>query len=468
MIISSKSEDYFRKIFIIYFIFLVAVINTGIIISDKYLILISIFLQTALILFFIIRKYFIEVFIVSLFFGQILNWELRIYMSLLTAIFLIFFFITYHKDEDIFNNVKVPIYLKISSVLLIGSVFLSSILTPYFSVQTITYAIIFFIFLFSSYIIFKSISNNRKILKLLDFFVLITLLAGITKVISILRTGNIRAVGLSHYYYMEYAPIALLIIFFIYFVRGDVKPKIILVSIFIFLTMIADQSRFAWLGFVITLIYGLVISFIHSKETRNYVKNRFFILIFVFVVAIGLLFIFGLDKIIITRVSEINLELFQESEKTQEGQYISNSLESRVLIWITMYNTFLHHPFTGVGFLMFVDVSENYNVLPQIIYELYVSGLDAHTTYFNYLVDTGIIGLTLFLIFSIIVFSISFKAIKISNGINEKISIFLNILMFHMLFNSIYTGSYTLVPSAFFFYFIVALTVSNYVMLKKI
>ncbi len=195
----------------------------------------------------------------------------------------------------------------------------------------------------------------------------------------------------------------------------------------------------------------MIISFILSPEIKTYLKKKFPVIILVILLSVGSLFAIGLDKIITTRISEVSFEFFQSTDLPSD-QHVSNSLEARILIWITAYNTFLQHPITGVGYFMFLEVSENYNVFPDFIYDLYIAKCDAHTTYFNFLVDTGILGLSAFLIFSITIFIISFKSIKISPPENKTISIVLNVLMFHMIFNSIYAGSYNLVPSAFFFY----------------
>ena len=74
---------------------------------------------------------------------------------------------------------------------------------------------------------------------------------------------------------------------------------------------------------------------------------------------------------------------------------------------------------------------DNYNA--QALYELYIENLDAHTTYFNLLVDTGIIGFVLFLIYLVTMFKISFKSLKLSVTEDEKsMSIILNIYCFSL------------------------------------
>lgn len=461
----SRTENLLRKTYFAFVVLCIIILNYAIIVNKKALLIAVFGIQVVLIIFLTLRKYYLEIFILSLFFTKVIYWPLRLYPSLFFALLFIFFYITY-KNENIFNNLKVPSLIKISSGFLIISVFISGLLTPYSSFFTIYYSFIFLLFFVTAYVIFKSITEFEKIKKILKAFIVGTFIAGVTKVIAMINTGFLRALGSAEYYYMEFTPIALILIFFLYYIGGKPDFKIIFISIFLFLTMIADQSRFAWLGLILSLTYGMIISFILSPEIKLYLKKKFPVIILVVVISIGLLFAVGLHKIITTRISEVNLELFQSVDKP-EDQHISNSLESRVLIWITAYNTFLQHPVTGVGYFMFLEVSENYNVFPDFIYDLYIAKCDAHTTYFNFLVDTGILGLSAFLIFSIIIFVLSFKAIKLSSPENKTISILLNVLMFHMLFNSIYAGSYNLVPSAFLFYSISASVIANYLLLKQ-
>ncbi len=461
----TRTENFWRKVFFAFVFSCIVILNYAIVTNSKPLLFFVIVSQIALILFFTFKKYFLEIFILSLFFTKVIYWPLRLYFVLIIAPFVIFFYLTYRKDE-IFNQLKLPFYIKISSAFLIIAVFISGIFTPYSSLQTIYFSFIFLIFLFTGFVIFKSIKSFDQINKIFKAFIIGTFLAGITKIIAIINTGFLRALGSAEYFYMEFTPIALLIIFFLYYVSGYPDLKIILISIFLFLTMIADQSRFAWLGLILSLTYGIIISFILSPEIKIFIKKKFPVFVIVAIIAIGSLFAIGLDKIISTRISEVHFEFFQRTD-LPEDQVVSNSLESRILIWITAYNTFLQHPLTGVGYFMFLEVSENYNVFPDFVYDLYIAKCDAHTTYFNFLVDTGLVGLSAFLIFSIIIYIISFKAIKISPKENKTISIILNVLIFHMLFNSIYSGSYNLVPSAFFFYCISASVVANYLLLKQ-
>jgi len=444
----------------------IILINYGIIFEKKNIVYSLFFLQVFIILLLVFRRYPIEILVTSILFSKILYWPLRIYPVLLISLLLVFYFLTYYYLND-FNKLKLPFSVKTNLLFLILSVMASSFLTPYFSFYTVYYGVIYFLLAITFFVIFRKIFNTDKIIKLLNLFVLFVFISGLTKIYYVIISGLPRALGIAEFFYMEFAPIALLVVFFLYFIWDIFKSKTIFFTLIIFITVIADQSRFAWLGLTISFIYGLIISLKFSPEVKINLRKRIPVIIVIMIFIFGLVFVFGLHNIISSRVSEIHLNFFQETDKIQEGQYVSNSLETRILIWMTAYNTFINNPLFGVGYSMFIEVSENYNIFPQVIYDMYVANCDAHTTYFNYLVDTGIVGFLAFLSFTINIFIFSFKAIIYSDKKEKSLSIVLNVIMFHMMVNSIYAGSYNLIPSSVFYFFISASIIANYLLIKK-
>jgi len=229
--------------------------------------------------------------------------------------------------------------------------------------------------------------------------------------------------------------------------------------------LITTQSRFAWLGFILSLLYGIILCYTKSGEVKKFLKKRMPLLIILSLVLGGIIFIFGLNNIIFKRFTEIDFNFFS---KEDDKVMVANSLETRLLIWIVAYNAFIQNPITGVGYMMFSEVSEHYNVVPQMLFDDYVYGLDAHTTFFNFLVETGIIGLSTFLIFVSTIFILSFKSIGLSREYNDKSnSIILNILVFFIIVQSIYSGAFTFGQNAFSMYIIFGITLGNYVLLKN-
>lgn len=374
-------------------------------------------------------------------------------------------FATY-KDTETFNDFKYPLNIKILSVLLVFQVLISSLITSYASFQSFVYGLIFSLFVLISYVIFRSIKDLQKICSLIDLFIILVLVSTIIAFVDIFLTGYLRSTGIIGFAIMDFCVIALLFLIFRKYLFGKANMITHVTALIIFLMTVVHQSRFAWLGFILSLFYGIIIAVKYSPNVKIYLKKRIISYILITSIFIGVVFIFGFHELILSRVSQINLEFFQGTP--EEGQYLSNSLESRLLIWITAYTVFIHQPFWGVGFYMFPIISGQYNFLPQVLYELYIENLDAHTTYFNILVDTGISGFVLFLSYFVTMFKISFQSLKLSVTEDEKsVSILLNIYCFFVIIHSIYSGAFTFGLNAFHMWFMFALNISNYILLYR-
>jgi len=407
--------------------------------------------------------YFKYFFIGSLFVGGYYQWPLRVQLSLLVTFSIIFFFLT-NKDTLIFNELILPKSIKYSASAIIFAVYISSILTPFISFYSLYYATLFFVFAFSSYVIFRSVKSCEEVDKLLYFFAKIASIAGLIIILQILITGNLRSVGITQFAVIDFVAFAFVTVLFRNFLLSKIDRYSLIISIIVLIVLITTQSRFAWLGFLLTSIYGLVVSYIYSDDARIILKKRFPIFIIAVILAIALFFIFGLEKIITSRIGNVSLSLFQNAD----DKLVSNSLESRVFIWIIALNTFIHNPITGVGYLMFSEISENYNILPEFVFNLFVKDLDAHTTYLNFLCETGVVGLVSFLIYVITIFRYSLKSIKLSKNFEEtKVSILLNLLVFFIMVHSIYSGAFTMGQNAFHMHLIFGLSIANYVLLKN-
>ena len=451
--------------FIIYALaILLSVISIVSIIFERYslgaLIFIIPFLFLALLYFETNIKYY---FVTSLFVSNYFYWPLRIQMSLLVGVLMILIFIT-NSQNAIYNNLKFPKMAKYLGVTLSLYIFISSYLSPHYNLSAFYYSLLFCIFISSSYVIYRLIKSTDEISKLLQYFNLLTFISGIIIIIRIFMTGKIRSLGIAGFAIMDYIVISLVILIFKDFLLGKPNKKSVIYLILFFIILITTQSRFAWLGFLLTMIYGSIISGFYSQNAKELLRKRVPQVIIVFGVLISLLFVTGLGSVLIGRLTDINFSFFQNDE----GLMVTNSMESRILIWIVAFNAFMSHPITGIGYMMFSEVSEQYNILPVIAYQLFVEKLDAHTTYINILCETGIIGFTLFLSYIITVFTISIKAIKLSITNSEKNnSIVLNLLVFFVMVHSIYSGAFTFGQSAFLMNFIFGITLVNYSLLKN-
>lgn len=467
--IKKISENIIKIIFCIFTLVILILFNATIIINDKswpFIILSLVLIVLLLFIFLYWVKYYKEIFIFSLILGHIFIYRVNVSIAALLSLLLILFYITFQDNTKYFNELKLPKFLKKNLILLVIAVAISGIFSRYYSVFSLINTFFYLTYVLSGYIFFKSIKNYLDIERLLYVFILMTFVGGITKFVGILIYGMIRGIGIAEFFYMEYAPIALLMIFFLYFVNDKPKLLMILSFIVILISMILDQSRFAWLGFTLSMIYGCFVCYRYSFNFRKFLKDKLFAIVIFFLIIVSLIYIFNLDKIIVGRVSNISFNFFDQKEESTSGSFIENSLESRIMIWVTAFNAFKHNILTGVGYNQFAFVSEDYNILPQILFILYVKNLDAHTTFLNYLSETGIIGFLSFFAYMVTAFVLSFKSIKLSKDDWLKISLTLNILMFYLFVDCIYSGNFTFGPSAYLIHLIIFMVIANYVLLK--
>jgi O-antigen ligase len=461
--ITELKTDYkiFNISFFVFFFFLILISLYFVIIGNyKFLAvceLIPIFLFSS----FYFDRYFIYFFVISLFIEY--SFPFRIQFANLLSFAIIFYFFL-NKDSNTFSQFSLPKIIKISGLLLLFTVILSSFATPHFSFFSVYYGFGFLIYMVLSYVTFRYSNSSKKIFSLLNTFFYSTFVAGSIVVIFIVITGKIRFFYFSGMAYFDFTVVALIISLFSYFILGKSNNIIKIATLIIFITLITSLSRNSWIGFVLSLLYGIFITTRFQKELLNFIQKKIAIFLGLFIIALFILIITGLGNVILGRIGEVNTSLFNVSD---DGQIINNSLESRILIWIVALNAFIHNPLTGVGYFMFWEVSEQYNVLPQILYDGIVKGLDAHTTFMNFLCETGILGFTSFIVYLITLLRISYKAIKISdNSFEKKISIILHIIVFFISVHSIYSGAFTFGQSAFQMHFFFGLAVANFVNLK--
>lgn len=401
-------------------------------------------------------------FVISLFFE--ISFPLRNQFANIVAYLMIFHFLL-NKKSDFFAQENLPKIIRTSGGLLVFAVILSSLNSPHFSWISAYYAFGFIIFITTSYVVFRYSNTTVRIFKLINAFFYSTFFFGTLVIVFIVITKRIRFADISGLAFFDFTPVALLIGLYCYFILGKSNTLIKLATLVVFITLITTLSRNSWIGFTCSFLYGLFLTARFQKSISDFIKSKFFIFILLFLVLFSLFMFTGLGNVITQRVGEVDFDLFSVSD---DGRLIKNSLESRILIWIVALNAFLHNPLTGVGYFMFFEVSENYNVLPQLLYDNIVKGLDAHTTFMNFLCETGIIGLSSYIFYLISMIRISYKSIKLSSDLNEqKISIVLHLIVFFISFHSIYAGAFTLGQNAFQMHFFFGLAAANYVILLK-
>jgi len=456
-------QERFRKILFAYGIFISLLIPLTLYIGMKKVIFVLFAPLLLIVILQDLTRYFKIILLVSMFVGFYLYLPARIQVINLFSYVLICYYLInlYRKEFD--GRHSLPFMVKLSSTLLIFAVLLSAVNSPYTSMQSLYYAIMFLIYIFTGYVIYKSIITLNDISEYLKYYTYVVAFYGVIIIVSIFASGYLRARGVTGTSFSDIIVCALLTVIFKDFVFEKYKYIHLFLVSLLTIILVTDQSRFAWVGFVISLAYGLLIVVIHYKSSSIRRKLFYFLLLILF--GIVLVFVTGLYKIILVRWSNVSFSILQQSE---QKEMIGNSLDTRGLIWLTALSTFLNNKLTGVGYFMFQKVSAHYNILPDFLYNQYVMGLDAHSTLMNMLCETGIIGFLCMSLLYITIFALSYRSIKLSRTVPDlSRSIVLNILIFYIESTSVYSGAFTFGYNAYFLYFIFALTIANYVILRE-
>lgn len=401
-------------------------------------------------------------FVFSLFFGFYLHADSRIQLvNIVSYALIIYFYFNYNSDR--FNKLKLPVFIRLIAFWLVLAVLISSIKTPFVSFWSIYYFLMFFIYILTGYVVFRSVLNLEILIKYLDYFYKSVTFFGIFILLQIVFTGVLRSNGLSGPTIPDMISMALLIVLFKSYISSTFNKSDILASVILFVILITTLSRFAWLGFLSSFVFGLLLVSFTSKKIL-FSKRTFYI-----IACIGLLviitFVTGLHTVIISRFLDVDFTLL---ESTKDEAALSNSLDTRILIWTTALNAFMENSFSGVGYFMFHKVSFNYNILPEHLFTEFVMGLDPHSTFLGFLTETGLFGFAAFFSYLMSAFILCLRTIKLSNSENSKsISIILCILMFFLISTSFYSGAFTFGYNAYALHFIVALVIANYAIVKK-
>ena len=144
------------------------------------------------------------------------------------------------------------------------------------------------------------------------------------------------------------------------------KIGFLLVSLVILLTF----SRGAYLS----IVFGLIILFLTSSGIKSKIKAITTTMFLVFV-----LYMIG-DKMIINPINYII---------SRFTKLFSDGGSGRLVIWSNAINTFLDNPIFGIG----INSIREYNL------EKYMKGMYVHNSFLEVLVETGIVGFVIYIIF---------------------------------------------------------------------
>lgn len=429
---------------------------------EKYKFAASIFLFPVLIYFaFIFEKHYRLLFILSIFIGYYIEINSRIQIVNLISYGLIIYFI-FNFSTNSFNKFKLPKFIKYISIFLIIAVFTSAVNSPFISVWSIYYSVMFFIYIFTGYVIFRSVIDADSIVKYTNYFYKSVSFYSIFVILQIIITGHIRSFGLSGPTFSDIIAMALIIVIFQSYISGNFDKFSLYHIIILFIVLITTLSRFSWIGFASTFIFGLIL--VSITQTKILFSKRSIYVLGSIILLVIIIFAIGLHNVILNRLLDVNLSVLDNSK--EEGM-VSNSLDTRVLIWMTALNAFLNNMYTGVGYFMFHKVSYSYNLFPEQFYIDYVMGLDPHSTFLGILTETGIFGFITFFIYLLTAFVLSLKSIKYSiNSQSKNSSLILSILLFFIISTSFYSGAFTFGYNAYVLHLVVGITLANYTLNK--
>lgn len=193
---------------------------------------------------------------------------------------------------------------------------------------------------------------------------------------------------------------------------------------FIVLTLILTLSR----GAIIAVFIGLIISFLLSSK-KSKIKT-IFITPIIFIVFNKLIFqIFNIDifSTLLLRFNEVS---------TDAGS-------GRFTIWGNGLTLFSENPIFGIGIYNFRSYSVTYFGIDHYM----------HNTFLEVIVESGLIGTTLYLIFLITIILSLFKIIKISSKINYLFVTFLTMIFMMLSLSLIANESFFLLLALIARYF---------------
>lgn len=299
------------------------------------------------------------------------------------------------------NIMKNKTELDWAILVLIGSFLLS--LVDSFSRQSIEEFLAYFLLVLFFYAVSNAVMSVEEIKKI--------------KVVLIVSMTISCLVGLYQKYFLHFqrvkgfmtqldfgcllSMISLFLISFI--IWGQIKNKyykiiLIFLSILGLLNLILTQSRGAWLGFLV----GLVFIFFYQKK-----KYLLYLLVIILLMAAFL-------------PSQYTVRF-----KSSFDLYNNRSNLARIALWKGSYLMFLDNPINGVGLGRFKEeYDKSYTQVNT------TTSVHAHNNFLHILAETGIVGFFAFIFFiyhSLMVLSKKYKTI---NNTNHKLFLFASMAAF--------------------------------------
>lgn len=206
----------------------------------------------------------------------------------------------------------------------------------------------------------------------------------------------------------------------------------------IILAVLATLSRTSWIFLIISL---LIFALVYSKKQG--LRNVLFFIIFA-----------GIVVLLIGKMLPSATDIFiNRSNVAFSGR---GTVLYRFYLWDMALGSFFKHPILGIGSGSFARQQENlsqlFNIELQEHYRKLNLQLTVHSTFFGVLSETGIVGLSVYLLWIIAIIGICKKAIRSSNiySSHDKYIIAITIIVISLIvFDIITQCSFTLISSIF-------------------
>jgi len=301
------------------------------------------------------------------------------------------------------------------------------------------------------FILFYVLASGMKkesILKFLKFFLILATLHSFQTLFLFLTTHGERTFGVAGVPFANIVVIALTICYAFYLFQEQLTQRLKYGVIFFILlgALIATQTRSALLYFLLGYLVVSILAYRKSKiENLRYVQNNLSKLTGMIVLA----------SILVMLMQPSIISGFAHRMYTLTYGAVG-TIKLRFVLWDVALKAFSHSPLVGIGIGQFDRMRA---ILPQVrflpLYE-HVAGMSAHSLFFSFLAETGLIGI---LCLSYFVFSfLKLGWLTYKNTFDR-----VNLLICLSILGGVIAGQWAFwsVPGMLFMFFLALLVVFN-------
>lgn len=236
--------------------------------------------------------------------------------------------------------------------------------------------------------------KKESILKYLKFFLILATLHSLQTLYLFITSHGERSFGIAGVPFANIVVIALTIGYILYLFEKQLNRRLCYAFAFVVLlgALIAIQTRSALIPF----LFGyLLIGFLALRKSRA--KNMYFVRHNLLLLTVLVVILSGIAVL-------VDPSMFSEFVHRVHLLFSGpvGTIKARFVLWEIAWRAFVRSPILGIGLGQFIRIWE---VLPSVrfvpLFEN-VYGLSAHSSFFSYLAETGLVGILsfLFIIFS--------------------------------------------------------------------